>query len=146
MAHYDTTAQEIIDQCGGKVDMVVMGAGTGGTIAGIGRKMKEHNPHCQVIGVDPEGRQFFISFYLKSYRSKIPCSDLNQTKTLLFIKGSILAQPEELNKTNVTYYEVEGTGYDFIPTVLDRNVVDKWYKSNDYDSFRYILYITFIAM
>merc|ERR1712038_527432 len=104
LAHYDTTAQEIIDQCGGKVDMVVMGAGTGGTIAGIGRKMKEHNPHCQVIGVDPE--------------------------------GSILAQPEELNKTNVTYYEVEGTGYDFIPTVLDRNVVDKWYKSNDYDSFR----------
>ena len=52
------------------------------------------------------------------------------------MKGSILAEPEELNKTNVTYYEVEGTGYDFIPTVLDRSVVDKWYKSNDYDSFR----------
>lgn len=51
-------------------------------------------------------------------------------------EGSILAEPEELNKTNVTYYEVEGTGYDFIPTVLDRSVVDKWYKSNDYDSFR----------
>ena len=50
--------------------------------------------------------------------------------------GSILAEPEELNKTNVTYYEVEGTGYDFIPTVLDRSVVDQWYKSNDYDSFR----------
>ena len=53
-----------------------------------------------------------------------------------FIIGSILAEPEELNKTNVTYYEVEGTGYDFIPTVLDRSVVDKWYKSNDFDSFR----------
>ena len=47
-----------------------------------------------------------------------------------------MAEPEELNKTNVTYYEVEGTGYDFIPTVLDRSVVDKWYKSCDYDSFR----------
>merc|ERR1719361_1464028 len=104
LAHYDTTAEEIIEQCGGKVDMVVAGAGTGGTIAGIGRKMKEHNPDCQVVGVDPE--------------------------------GSILAEPEELNKTNVTYYEVEGTGYDFIPTVLDRSVVDQWYKSNDYDSFR----------
>jgi len=104
LAHYDTTAQEIIDQCGGQVDMVVLGAGTGGTISGIGRKLKEHNPHCQIIGVDPE--------------------------------GSILAEPEELNKTNVTYYEVEGTGYDFIPTVLDRSVVDKWYKSCDYDSFR----------
>ena len=53
-----------------------------------------------------------------------------------YIIGSILAEPEELNKTNVTYYEVEGTGYDFIPTVLDRSVVDKWYKSCDYDSFR----------
>jgi len=104
LAHYDTTAQEIIEQCGGKVDMVVGGAGTGGTISGIGRKMKEHNPDCQIIGVDPE--------------------------------GSILAEPEELNKTNVTYYEVEGTGYDFIPTVLDRSVVDQWYKSIDYDSFR----------
>ena len=53
-----------------------------------------------------------------------------------YIIGSILAEPEELNKTNVTYHEVEGTGYDFIPTVLDRSVVDKWYKSCDYDSFR----------
>ena len=51
-----------------------------------------------------------------------------------------MAEPEELNKTNVTYYEVEGTGYDFIPTVLDRTVVDKWYKSNDYDSFRQAIY------
>ena len=36
--------------------------------------------------------------------------------------GSILAEPEELNKTNVTYYDVEGIGYDFIPMVLDRSV------------------------
>ena len=34
MAHYDTTAEEIIEQCGGKVDMVVLGAGTGGTVCG----------------------------------------------------------------------------------------------------------------
>ena len=40
-------------------------------------------------------------------------------------EGSILAQPEELNKTDVTGYEVEGTGYDFIPTVLDRSVIDR---------------------
>ena len=56
LAHYDTTAEEIIEQCGGKVDMVVLGAGTGGTISGIGRKMKEHWPDCQIIGVDPEGK------------------------------------------------------------------------------------------
>ncbi|XP_073524920.1 cystathionine beta-synthase isoform X3 [Phyllobates terribilis] len=50
-------------------------------------------------------------------------------------EGSILAEPEELNQTDKTGYEVEGIGYDFIPTVLDRMVVDKWYKSNDEDSF-----------
>merc|ERR1719438_364965 len=44
LAHYDTTAEEIIAQCGGKVDMVVLGAGTGGTISGIGRKLKEKCP------------------------------------------------------------------------------------------------------
>ena len=51
-------------------------------------------------------------------------------------EGSILAQPESLNVSEVTIYDVEGTGYDFIPTVLDRSVVDEWYKSNDKDSFR----------
>jgi len=103
LAHYDTTAEEIIAQCGGKVDMVVLGAGTGGTISGIGRKLKEKCPECLVVGVDPH--------------------------------GSILAEPENLNRTDVTYYDVEGTGYDFIPTVLDRSVVDKWIKSRDKDSF-----------
>nr|XP_039249180.1 cystathionine beta-synthase-like protein isoform X1 [Styela clava] len=103
VAHYDTTAEEIIEQCGGHVDMVVVGAGTGGTVCGIGRKMKEKIPNCKVVGVDP--------------------------------LGSILAQPGELNKTDVSFYEVEGTGYDFIPTVLDRSVVDKWYKTADKDSF-----------
>ena len=49
--------------------------------------------------------------------------------------GSILAEPENLNRTDVTYYDVEGTGYDFIPTVLDRSVVDKWIKSRDKESF-----------
>ena len=103
LAHYDTTAEEILAQCGGRVDMVVLGAGTGGTISGIGRKIKEKCPECTVVGVDP--------------------------------MGSILAEPENLNRTDVTYYDVEGTGYDFIPTVLDRSVVDKWIKSRDKDTF-----------
>uniref|UniRef100_A0A8C9T3D8 Cystathionine beta-synthase n=1 Tax=Scleropages formosus TaxID=113540 RepID=A0A8C9T3D8_SCLFO len=103
LAHYSTTAEEILDQCDGKVDMLVAGAGTGGTITGIGRKLKEKCPNIKIIGVDPE--------------------------------GSILAEPEELNKTDKTQYEVEGIGYDFIPTVLDRSVVDRWYKCNDEESF-----------
>ena len=55
IAHYDGTANEIIDQCDGKLDMVILTAGTGGTITGIGRKIKEKLPNCQVIGVDPVG-------------------------------------------------------------------------------------------
>ncbi len=51
-------------------------------------------------------------------------------------EGSILAEPESLNKTDTTFYDVEGTGYDFIPTVLDRSIVHQWVKSNDKDSFR----------
>lgn len=79
LAHYDQTATEIWEQCDGKLDVVVIGAGTGGTITGIGRKMKELSPSIQIIGVDP--------------------------------KGSILAQPPELNKNGVGFYEVEGIGY-----------------------------------
>ncbi|XP_027442874.1 cystathionine beta-synthase isoform X1 [Zalophus californianus] len=105
LAHYDTTAEEILQQCEGKLDMLVASAGTGGTITGIARKLKEKCPGCKIIGVDPE--------------------------------GSILAEPEELNRTEQTAYEVEGIGYDFIPTALDRSVVDKWFKSNDEEAFAF---------
>ncbi len=46
--------------------------------------------------------------------------------------GSILAAD---SKTDVEFYEVEGVGYDFVPAVLDRNVVDRWVKTRDKDSF-----------
>ena len=83
--------------------MLVAGAGTGGTISGIAKKLKEYNPNLIVVGVDPV--------------------------------GSILAQPSELNDyKRLEPYAVEGIGYDFIPGVLDRKLVDKWYKSNDTDS------------
>lgn len=49
LAHYDETAEEIWDQCDGKVDYVVLTAGTGGTVTGIGRKLKEKNPDIKVI-------------------------------------------------------------------------------------------------
>jgi cystathionine beta-synthase len=77
------------------VDLLVCAAGTGGTISGIGRKIKELLPRCKVVGVDPE--------------------------------GSILAQPDELNKTDVSFYEVEGIGYDFVPEVLGESY--KGYKT-----------------
>lgn len=54
-AHYNGTAQEIINDFGKDLDMVVAGVGTGGTISGIAKRLKEYNPQIKVIGVDPEG-------------------------------------------------------------------------------------------
>lgn len=54
-AHYKDTAQEIIDDFDKDLHMVVAGAGTGGTITGIARRLKEYNPSIKIIGVDPEG-------------------------------------------------------------------------------------------
>jgi cystathionine beta-synthase len=104
LAHYDGTAEELLEQCDNKIDMIVIGAGTGGTLTGIARKIKQKLPNCKIIGVDPV--------------------------------GSILALPEYLN-TSFGSYKVEGIGYDFIPTVLDRTsqLVDKWYKTEDKESF-----------
>jgi len=104
LAHYAGTAEEILEQTDGKVDMVIVTAGTGGTLTGIARKIKEKLPNCKVIGVDPD--------------------------------GSILAKPDSLNGA-IHSYKVEGIGYDFIPTVCDRDVslVDKWYKTFDQESF-----------
>jgi cystathionine beta-synthase len=99
LAHEEGTAREILAQCGGKLDAVVMTAGTGGTITGVARAIKRALPGVRIIGVDPE--------------------------------GSILAGPGEIKS-----YKVEGIGYDFIPDVLDRGLVDRWIKTNDRDSFR----------
>jgi len=54
-AHYTTTAQEIIDDFGKDLDMVVAAVGTGGTITGIARRLKEYNPSIVIVGVDPIG-------------------------------------------------------------------------------------------
>ncbi|XP_033325575.2 cystathionine beta-synthase isoform X1 [Megalopta genalis] len=102
LAHYDQTALEIWKQCDGKIDYLIAGAGTGGTISGIGRKFKELSPQTQIIAIDPE--------------------------------GSILANSPEL-QDEVGFYEVEGIGYDFIPTALDHSVIDKWIKTKDNESF-----------
>lgn len=54
-AHYFGTGQEIIDDFGDHLDMVVVGVGTGGTISGVARRLREHYPHIQIVGVDPVG-------------------------------------------------------------------------------------------
>ena len=103
LAHSEGTAEEIWAQCGGKIDMLVAGTGTGGTITGLAQTLKKYNPNIKIVAVDPQ--------------------------------GSILALTEKLNdKNRLQPYEVEGIGYDFIPGVLDRSLVDEWIKSNDLDS------------
>jgi cystathionine beta-synthase len=99
-AHFEGTGQEIVDDLDGQVDMVVIGVGTGGTLTGIAKIVKEKCPNAIIVGADPE--------------------------------GSLLAGPEEIKP-----YHVEGIGYDFIPDVLDRDLVDTWVKTNDTDSFKY---------
>jgi len=98
LAHYESTGREILEQTGGHLDFLVLTAGTGGTITGAARRIKEALPDVKVIGVDPV--------------------------------GSILAGPGPVGS-----YKVEGIGYDFIPDVLDRSLVDEWIKTNDRDSF-----------
>ena len=53
-AHYRTTAEEILKDCGGRVDAFVAGVGTGGTISGVGRRLKEAAPGVKVVAVEPE--------------------------------------------------------------------------------------------
>lgn len=96
--HEYCTAQEIIDDFGDDLAMVVMGVGTGGTITGVARRLKAYNPSLKIIGVDPY--------------------------------GSILG-----GGTEVKSYLVEGIGYDFFPDVLDNQLIDKYVKINDKDSF-----------
>lgn len=55
LAHYNNTAEELWEQSDGEIDYVVIGAGTGGTISGISKKLKEKNPNIKIIGVDPHG-------------------------------------------------------------------------------------------
>merc|ERR1712039_337569 len=110
LAHYEGTAEEIIEQTGGKLDYMVMSAGTGGTVTGTAMKLKEKIPGIKIVAVDPY--------------------------------GSILAKPDSLNdgsartgQKRLSAYHVEGIGYDFIPTVLEQDVVDIWVKTDDDESW-----------
>ena len=55
LAHYDQTAEELIEQCDGKIDYFICSPGTGGTISGVGKKLKEKIPGVKIIGIDPYG-------------------------------------------------------------------------------------------
>lgn len=67
-AHYYGTAQEIIDDFGMNLHMVVAGVGTGGTISGIAKRLKEYNPQIKIVGVDPEGSILGGGHEIKPYQ------------------------------------------------------------------------------
>ena len=96
-AHYETTGPEIWEQTGGEIDALVISVGTGGTISGAGRYLKERKPELLIVGADPEG-----SVYTS----------------------------EETHP-----YLVEGIGKDTWPDTMDREIVDRWVRVSDRDSF-----------
>jgi cystathionine beta-synthase len=104
-AHYDTTGPELWRQLDGKIDAFVAGMGTGGTISGIGRYLKERNPAVKIVGVDPVGSLYYD--YFKTGRV-----------------------PPDVLKV----YKTEGIGEDFLPTTMDFSVVDDVVQVDDRDA------------
>jgi cystathionine beta-synthase len=107
-SHYLTTGPEIWEQTQGQVTDLVIGMGTGGTITGAGRFLKEKNPNIRLIGVDPVG-----SLLLETWQNN----------------GRI---PEDAKAST---YKVEGIGEDFIPSTLDLSIVDEVIQIGDKESF-----------
>ena len=104
-AHYEQTGPEIWAQTHGKIDHLVSGVGTGGTICGVGRFLKEKNPRIKVWGIDTYGSVF------KKYK-----------ETGIFDKNEIYP------------YSTEGIGEDFLPKNVDFDVIDHFEKVTDKDA------------
>lgn len=104
-AHYLSTGREIWQQTAGEITHLVACSGTGGTISGIARYLKEQNPKVQVIGVDADGS------LIKKY----------------FDTG-------EIDKGELHPYYIEGLGKNMIPGALDTSVIDTFIKVNDKES------------
>jgi cystathionine beta-synthase len=104
-AHYKSTGPEIWEQMGGKITHLIACSGTGGTISGTARFLKEKNPAIRILGVDAFGS------VLKKY---------HETK--------------EFDASEIYPYRIEGLGKNLIPTATDFDVIDKFIKVSDEDS------------
>ncbi|MBP7809915.1 MAG: pyridoxal-phosphate dependent enzyme [Bacteroidia bacterium] len=102
VAHYEQTGPEIWDQTDGKVTHLVVGVGTGGTICGTGKYLKEKNPNIKVLGIDTYGSVF------KKYK-----------------------ETGILDKNEIYPYITEGIGEDFLPQNVDFNIIDHFEKVTD---------------
>ncbi len=105
LAHYETTGPEIWEQTEGAITHYVAGMGTGGTISGVGKFLKEQNPDIKVIGIDSFG-----SVYKKYF------------------------QTGEFDKNEIKPYMTEGIGEDIIPGTIDFSYVDQVIQVGDKES------------
>lgn len=97
--HYHTTAEEIWRDTEGQVDVFVAGVGTGGTITGVGRRLKELNPDIEIIAVEPD--------------------------------ASAVLSGEQPGP-----HKIQGIGAGFIPSILERNIIDRIIRVTDEDALR----------
>lgn len=104
--HYEKTGPEIWEQTEGKVDVFVAGAGTGGTISGTGRYLKEQKADVKIMCPDPVGSILHDLFYYKEVKSP--------------------PQP----------YKVEGVGEDMLPDNVHMNVIDDFVQVSDLEAFK----------
>ncbi|NND72884.1 MAG: pyridoxal-phosphate dependent enzyme [Rhodothermales bacterium] len=107
-AHYETTGPELWEQTGGKISHYFAGGGTGGTITGTTRYLKEQNPDIKTIGVDPYGSVYYTYFH-----------------TGVFDKDEIYP------------YLTEGVGEDILTGNMDFSVVDDFVRVDDKTSMQY---------
>jgi cystathionine beta-synthase len=104
-AHYGQTGPEIWEQTEGKITHFICGVGTGGTICGVGKYLKEKNPNVKILGIDTYGSVF------KKYK-----------ETGIFDKNEIYP------------YITEGIGEDFLPQNVDMGIIDHFEKVTDKDA------------
>lgn len=104
-AHYRSTGPEIWEQTGGAITHLVACSGTGGTISGTGRYLKEQNPDIKILGVDAYGS------ILKTYH-----------------------ETGEIDPNEIYPYRIEGLGKNLIPGATDFNIIDRYVKVTDGES------------
>ncbi|MHA6281239.1 PLP-dependent cysteine synthase family protein [Salinimicrobium sp. CAU 1759] len=107
-AHYESTGPEIWRQTDGRVTHFVVGVGTGGTISGVGKYLKEQNPNVKVWGVDTYGSVF------KKYH-----------------------ETGEFDEKEIYPYVTEGIGEDILPKNVDFDIIDGFTKVTDKDAAVY---------
>jgi cystathionine beta-synthase len=107
-AHYESTGPEIWEQTEGRITHLVVGVGTGGTICGTGKYLKEKNPNIRIMGIDTYGSVF------KKYK-----------------------ETGEFDKNEIYPYITEGIGEDFLPQNVDFNIIDHFEKVTDKDAAIY---------